>query len=232
MESLKHKFTNTFARLPGEFFRQTRPTPLDNCHLVNVNEKMASKLGITPHIYQSRLFIDVFNGVQTYAGFTPIATVYAGHQFGTYVPQLGDGRAILLGEMATGTGEPHELQAKGAGLTHYSRSGDGRAVLRSTIREYLCSSAMYGLGIPTTQALCLMASTTEVYRETIEKAALLIRVAPSFIRFGSFEYFHYQSRPDLVKKLADYTIQKYFPQAIEQANPYGFFFQAVVTRTA
>jgi uncharacterized protein YdiU (UPF0061 family) len=147
---------------------------------------------------------------------------YAGHQFGQYAPQLGDGRAIILGEVVTDQGHRWELQLKGAGLTPYSRDGDGRAVLRSTIREYLCSEAMHALGIPTTRALCLFGSVEEVYRETIERGALLVRMAPSHVRFGSFEVFFYRQQFDQLRRLADYVIDDDFPQLLAQWRLIGF----------
>lgn len=226
------KFTNSFADLPQAFFERTIPVPLDACHLIDLNNKVSDFLGMSAEFCQSPQFLSYFNGELRHPGFAPLAAVYAGHQFGSYVPQLGDGRAILLGELETADKQRWELQSKGAGLTRFSRSGDGRAVLRSTIREYLCSTAMDGLGVPTTHALCMLGSATDVYRESVEKAALLIRVAPTFIRFGSFEYFHYQSRPDLVRTLVDYVIQQYFPHFATQSNAVLLLFKEVVKRTA
>ncbi len=232
MKSMALRFTNSFACLPDNFFVRTDPEPLDDCHLIDLNNKVADFLGLNSGFCQSAYFVDYLNGQQKHPEFDPLAAVYAGHQFGHYVPQLGDGRAILLGEITTDANQTWELQSKGSGLTQFSRSGDGRAVLRSTIREYLCSTAMDGLGIPSTHALCMMASSTDVYRERVEKAALLIRIAPSFVRFGSFEYFHYQSRPDLVKILADYVIKQQYPAFFGKVNSYFLFFQEVIRSTA
>ncbi len=139
--------------------------------------------------------------------------LYAGHQFGHFVPQLGDGRAILLGEIRNRAGELWDVQLKGAGITPYSRHGDGRAVLRSSIREYLCSEAMHGLGIPTSRALCIVGSDEEVYRERIESAAVLTRLAPSHVRFGSFEVFFHRNQHEQIATLADYVIARHFPES-------------------
>jgi uncharacterized protein YdiU (UPF0061 family) len=171
-------------------------------------------------------------GARPLPGSEPVAMCYAGHQFGHFVPQLGDGRAIVLGEVAT-AGDGHwEVQLKGAGLTPFSRDGDGRAVLRSTVREYLCSEAMHGLGIPTTRALCLFDSDEEVYRERIERGALLVRLAPSHVRFGSFEVFYHRQQYGRLRELADYVIDHDFPQLREQASPYLEMLREAVTRTA
>ena len=159
--------------------------------------------------------------------------VYSGHQFGVWAGQLGDGRAITLGELAIGEkAELWDLQLKGAGSTPYSRFADGRAVLRSSIREYLCSEAMYGLGIPTTRALCLIDSDSPVYREEVETAAVICRVARSHIRFGSFEHFHYRNNPEAVKALADYVIGRHFPQWIGHSERYLQLLKNTVTKTA
>lgn len=158
--------------------------------------------------------------------------LYSGHQFGVYVPQLGDGRAILLGEATNEQGQRWDLHLKGAGLTPFSRDGDGRAVLRSTIREYLCCAAMRGLGIPTTLALCLVGSDDKVYREQIETGAMLVRMAPSHVRFGTFEIFYYRKQHDHLKILADYVIDQHFPHLRDAEEKYAKFFTEVVERTA
>jgi serine/tyrosine/threonine adenylyltransferase len=158
--------------------------------------------------------------------------VYSGHQFGQWAGQLGDGRALLLGEMTAKDGQGWEIQLKGAGLTPYSRMGDGRAVLRSSIREFLCSEAMHGLGIPTTRALCVTGSDQPVRREDIETASVVTRCAPSFIRFGHFEHFSYNNLHGELKALADYVITRYYPDCQHAANPYAALLQAVSERTA
>lgn len=181
-------------------------------------------------------------GLQALAGNTvlqgsePVATVYSGHQFGVWAGQLGDGRALLLGEAKSAQGH-QEIQLKGAGRTPYSRMGDGRAVLRSSIREYLCSEAMHGLGIPTTRALCLVSSSMPVYRERAETAAVVTRVAPSFLRFGHLEHFAASGRTDLLQQLADHAMTLHLPRAQVlaekwQGNPYAGLLDEVVQRTA
>ncbi|MCS6897284.1 MAG: YdiU family protein, partial [Nitrospira sp.] len=166
------------------------------------------------------------------SGMEPLAMLYAGHQFGVYVPQLGDGRAVLLGEVVNERGERWDLHLKGAGRTPFSRDGDGRAVLRSTIREYLCCAAMRGLGIPTTQALCIIGSDDKVYREQVETGAMLLRLAPCHVRFGTFEVFYHRRQYDHLKTLADYVIDYHYPHLAKSSDRYEQFFDEVVGRTA
>lgn len=181
------RFDNTYARLPPEFHRPVRPTPLRQAYLAHFNQRAAGLLDLAPEFAEHPDLVDLLTGRQSREGSEPLAMLYAGHQFGHWVPQLGDGRAILLGEVRNTRGETWDLHLKGAGETPFSRDGDGRAALRSSIREYLCSEAMHGLGIPTTRALCLIGSREEVYRERIESGAMLLRLAPSHVRFGSFD---------------------------------------------
>jgi uncharacterized protein YdiU (UPF0061 family) len=176
--------------------------------------------------------IETLAGNQLLPGMDAIAALYAGHQFGHFVPQLGDGRAILLGEVKNAAGEGWEVQLKGAGRTPYSRGGDGRAVLRSSIREYLCSEAMHALGISTTRALCIVGSDRPVYREEEETAALVTRLAPSFVRFGSFEVFYYRNQIEPIKQLADYVLARYYPELATRAEPYAELLREVARRTA
>ena len=179
--------------------------------------------------------MEALTGNLPLAGSRPLASVYSGHQFGVWAGQLGDGRAILLGEAHTAAGA-QELQLKGSGRTPYSRMGDGRAVLRSSIREFLGSEAMYGLGIPTTRALMVTGSQAPVRREEIETAAVVTRVAPSFIRFGHFEHFSAREQYDELRKLADYVIDRYYPECrgtqAFAGNPYAAFLEQVSERTA
>ena len=224
------RFIPGFAKLPSEFWESRAPTPLPDPYLVAVSEPAARLVGIDPvRAAEDPEFLAIGAGNAVPTGAQPIATIYAGHQFGDYVPQLGDGRAILLGEV-----NGYEWQLKGAGLTAFSRWADGRAVLRSTIREFLCSEAMAALGIPTTRALCVIGSDEPVYRESAETAAVLTRLAPTHLRFGSFELFHYRGRADLVKTLADYTIDRYYPalRETDAAQPYLGLLREVVARTA
>jgi serine/tyrosine/threonine adenylyltransferase len=225
-------FDNTYARLPEAFYTKLAPTPLPAPYLVSFNPAAAELIDLDPREADKPEFIEYFSGNRLLPGSEPLAMLYAGHQFGTYVPQLGDGRAILLGEARNARGEKWDLHLKGAGKTPYSRFGDGRAVLRSTIREYLCGEAMHGLGIPTTRALCVVGSDEPVYREAPETAATLLRLAPSHIRFGTFEVFFYRGEYDRVRELADYVIAEHYPEISEAADKYPRFLTAAVVRTA
>lgn len=225
-------FDNTFARLPEGFHARVRPTPLAATRLVSISPAAAALLDLAPQSLAQSLAADWIAGNRQWPGTDPVAMCYAGHQFGHYVPQLGDGRAIVLGEVRAADGVHWELQLKGAGLTPFSRDGDGRAVLRSTIREYLCSEAMHALGIPTTRALCLFDSDEEVYRERIERGALLLRMAPSHVRFGSFEVFFYRGQYAQLRRLADYVIGHDFPALRDASQPYLALLREVVDRTA
>ena len=226
------RFDNTFARLPETFHRRVQPTALPAPYLVSFNEKAAELIGLDPQESKKTEFVEYFTGNKILPGSESVSAVYAGHQFGSFVPQLGDGRAILLGEAVNEKGERCDIQLKGAGLTPFSRMGDGRAVLRSTIREYLCSEAMHALGIPTTRSLCITGSDAPVYRETVETAAVLTRLAPTHVRFGSFEFFYYRGLHAETKQLADYVIGEFYPQLAEAENKYLEFFREVVNRTA
>ncbi len=233
MKSLNQfDFENRFARLPETFYTRLAPTPVPKPYLVTCNPSALELLGLSSETAHTREFSEIFSGNAALPGADPLAAIYAGHQFGHYVPQLGDGRAILLGEVVHPSGAHWEIQLKGAGRTPYSRGGDGRAVLRSSIREYLCSEAMHGLGIPTTRALCIIGSDMPVHRESVETGALVTRLAPSFIRFGSFELFFYRSQHDEIKTLADFTLQHYFPELLDEPKPYLALLREVTERTA
>ena len=225
-------FSNSFARLPEGFYQRLAVTPLQGAHLAAFNPQAAELLDLHPDEAQREDLAALFNGDRALPGSEPLAAIYAGHQFGQFVPQLGDGRAILLGEVMNQAGERWELQLKGAGITPFSRRGDGRAVLRSTIREYLCSEAMHGLGIPTTRALLMTGSEEEVYREQIERGAMLLRMAPSHVRFGSFELFYYRRQFEPIKQLADYVIEHHYPDLADHPSKYLELFRQVTLRTA
>ena len=225
-------FDNRFARLPGVFYTRVSPTPLPDPYLVAKSDAAAARLGLAPGRFDDPDFIAALTGSTPLAGADPLAAVYSGHQFGVYVPRLGDGRALLLGEIVGPGGERWEMQLKGAGKTPYSRMGDGRAVLRSSIREFLASEAMHGLGIPTTRALAVTGSDYPVVRETVETAAVVTRLAPSFVRFGSFEYFYWTEQHDALKQLADFIIDRFYPEARASAQPYLALLEAVARRTA
>jgi len=223
----------SFLSLGEDFLSEVTPTPFESeSRLVHFNNNAAALLDLQPGIEQQQQFIDIFSGNSPLQQAKPFSMLYAGHQFGHLNPQLGDGRAIIIAEVANAKNEPWELQLKGSGLTPYSRDGDGRAVLRSTIREYLCSEAMHGLGIPTTRALCMTASDDEVYREDIETGAILTRIAPSHVRFGSFEIFYYRQQYQHIKKLADHIITQHYTELANDANPYLALLREVIQRTA
>jgi serine/tyrosine/threonine adenylyltransferase len=223
---------NRFAALGPDFYTELAPRPLPAPYWVGTSPAMAHELGLDAQWLASDAGAQAFTGNTAIAGTRPLASVYSGHQFGVWAGQLGDGRALLLGETAAGL----EVQFKGAGLTPYSRMGDGRAVLRSSIREFLCSEAMHALGIPTTRALCVTGSDAPVRRETVETAAVVTRVAPSFIRFGHFEHFAANERLGPLKALADYVIDRYYPACRDTqkfaGNPYAALLEAVSERTA
>lgn len=193
-------------------FTALSPTPLNNSRLVWHNDVLAEHLGIPDSLFfPPDAPAGVWGGETLLAGMSPLAQVYSGHQFGVWAGQLGDGRGILLGEQLLADGSTMDWHLKGAGLTPYSRMGDGRAVLRSTIRESLASEAMHYLGIPTTRALAIVTSETPVYRESVEAGAMLMRLAQSHMRFGHFEHFYYRREPENVQQLADFAIRHYWP---------------------
>ena len=225
------RWNHTFAGLGPDFYTELRPSPLPSPYWVGRNRALARELGLQSQWLESAEALAALTGNQLLPGARPLASVYSGHQFGVWAGQLGDGRAILLGELQTGQG-PQELQLKGAGRTPYSRMGDGRAVLRSSIREFLGSEAMHGLGIATTRALCVTGSDAAVRRETIETAAVVARTAPSFIRFGHFEHFSFSDQPAQLKALADHVIDRFYPHCRQAHQPYAALLQAVSERTA
>ena len=224
-------FDNSFAQLPPEFFTRLRPTPLAAPYFVAASSRAASLVGLDVATLQQADMLDAFTGNAVPARAAPLAAVYSGHQFGHWAGQLGDGRAILLGALPGPQGAL-EIQLKGAGMTPYSRMGDGRAVLRSSIREFLCSEAMAALGIPTTRALSITGSPQGVARETMETASVVARMAPSFVRFGSFEHWYHRDRADNLKILADYVLAQSYPHLLNEPNPYQALLAEVTRRTA
>ncbi len=231
----KLNFDNSFRRLHSDFYTRVQPQGLDNPRMVSVNKALATLLGFDANAsFSDSHLLGAFSGNQVLEGAEPLAMAYSGHQFGVYNPQLGDGRGLLLGEIISedNASDRWDLHLKGAGLTPYSRMGDGRAVLRSSIREYLGSEAVFGLGIPSTRALCVVTSDTPVYRETQECGATLLRVARSHVRFGSFELFHYTGRPERVKELANYVIERHFSEFADEQNKVELLLREVVQRTA
>ena len=226
---------NRFAALGPQFGTRLQATPLPAPHWVAHSASAAQALGLDAHWLPSDEALQAFSGNALLPGSAPLASVYSGHQFGVWAGQLGDGRALLLGEVDTPHG-PQEIQLKGSGPTPYSRGGDGRAVLRSSIREFLCSEAMHALGVPTTRALCITGSPLPVYRERAETAAVVTRTAPSFIRFGHFEHFAARNQLTELRQLADTVIDQHYPDcrtgAAGNGNPYAALLQAVSERTA
>lgn len=223
---------NSFSQLGDDFYTPVSPQSLPAPYWVGSSRTMARELGLDESWLASKDLLEALSGNCAIAGTQPLASVYSGHQFGVWAGQLGDGRAILLGETMAGL----ELQLKGAGSTPYSRMADGRAVLRSSIREFLCSEAMHGLHVPSTRALCVTGSDAPVYRETQETAAVLTRLAPSFVRFGHFEHFSHRGQLDQLKVLADYVIDRFYPQCRAcdkfSGNAYAALLEAVSERTA
>lgn len=231
---LQLPWNNRFASLGEAFIAPLQPTPLPAPYWVGTSAAVARWAGWdfweVAHLQDPDL-LQALSGNRPLAGSAPLASVYSGHQFGQWAGQLGDGRAILLGEV-----NGLEVQLKGAGRTPFSRMGDGRAVLRSSIREFLASEAMHALGIPTTRALCVTGSDAPVRRETLETAAVVTRLAPSFIRFGHFEHFCHHGMPDELKALADFVIDHHYPDCRRDprwgGNPYVALLAAVTARTA
>lgn len=225
------QFDNTyFTQLPG-FYTALTPTPLKNARLLYHSEPLARDLGLEDAWFSTEN-TPVWAGERLLPGMQPLAQVYSGHQFGVWAGQLGDGRGILLGEQRLGDGRHVDWHLKGAGLTPYSRMGDGRAVVRSVVREFLASEALHHLGIPTTRALTIVTSDEPVYRERQERGAMLLRVAESHVRFGHFEHFYYRQQPEQVQQLAEYVIAKHWPHLAQAPDRYARWFTDVVERTA
>lgn len=225
-------FTHHWRDELPDFYTELSPTPLDNARLVWHNAPLAQALDLPAGLFAVEKGAGVWGGESLLPGMRPLAQVYSGHQFGVWAGQLGDGRGILLGEQQLADGRRFDWHLKGAGLTPYSRMGDGRAVLRSTLRESLASEAMHALGIPTSRAMSVVTSDTPVYRERTEQGAMLMRIAESHLRFGHFEHFYYRRQPEKVQLLADYAIRHHWPHLAEDSDKYPIWFRDVVTRTA
>ncbi|WP_323118840.1 protein adenylyltransferase SelO [Burkholderia alba] len=225
---------DAFLSLGAAFLTRLPAAPLPEPYVVGFSDDAARGIGLDPAVRDAAGFAELFCGNPTRdwpAEAQPYATVYSGHQFGVWAGQLGDGRALAIGELEH-DGHRYELQLKGAGRTPYSRMADGRAVLRSSIREFLCSEAMHHLGIPTTRALTVIGSDQPVRREEIETSAVVTRVAESFVRFGHFEHFFSNDRPDLLRALADHVIARFYPHCRDADDPYLALLEAVMLRTA
>ncbi|MGY2997185.1 serine/tyrosine/threonine adenylyltransferase [Mesorhizobium sp. URHB0026] len=223
---------NSYAQLPERFFAQTDPKPVSEPRLIRFNRPLAEELGLDPDQLTSPDGVAMLAGNRFPEGLQPVALAYAGHQFGNFVPQLGDGRALLLGEVVDVNGIRRDIQLKGSGPTRFSRNGDGRAALGPVLREYVVSEAMAALGIPTTRSLAAVLTGDPVYREVRLPGAVLTRVAASHIRIGTFQYFAARNDTEAVKILADYAIQRHFPQLAGQARPYRALLEAVVVAQA
>ena len=220
---------HAFSELPEEFFTLQDWQGFNNPKIVIENHPMKNALGMQGT--DSQELLEIFNGTKKIDSLKPLSMVYSGHQFGQYVEQLGDGRGLLFAQINSNEGLL-DIHLKGAGKTPYSRFGDGRAVLRSVIREYLCGEAMYALSIPTTRALMIIGSDEMVIREKSESAAMLVRTAKTHIRFGNFEYFHYNNKPEHVKALADFCINSYPQYFSRTKDAYEDFFRVIVKNTA
>jgi uncharacterized protein YdiU (UPF0061 family) len=225
-------FQNTYAALPDGFFARVAPTPVASPRLIKLNRPLALRLGLDPERLASPEGVEILAGKRLPDGAEPIAMAYAGHQFGHFVPQLGDGRAILLGEVVDVDGVRRDIQLKGSGPTPFSRRGDGRAALGPVLREYIVSEAMAALGIPTTRSLAAVMSGEHVIRETALPGAVLTRVASSHIRVGTFQYFAARGDTDGVRRLADHVINRHYPQAGEAERPYHALLEGVIARQA
>jgi uncharacterized protein YdiU (UPF0061 family) len=225
-------FDNSYVRLPERFFARLPPSPVSAPQLVRLNEALARQLGLDPAKLASPEGVEILAGNRVPDGAEPIALAYAGHQFGHWVPQLGDGRAVLLGEVIDRDGVRYDIQLKGAGRTPFSRNGDGRAALGPVLREYIVSEAMAALGIPTTRTLAAVTTGEEIRRETLLPGAVLTRVARSHVRVGTFEYFASRGDTEAVLALADHVIARLYPHALTSENPYRALLDSVIARTA
>src|SRR6516162_5441821 len=225
-------FDNSYARLPDRFFARLRPTPVAAPRLVRLNKKLAWHLELDPGKLAAPEGVEILAGNRVPERGEPLAMAYAGHQFGTFVPQLGDGRAILLGEVIDRDGVRQDIQLKGSGPTPFSRLGDGRAALGPVLREYIVSEAMAALGIPTTRALAAVTTGEPVWRETPLPGAVLTRVASSHIRVGTFQFFAAQGDLDAIRRLADHVIARHYPEAADAANRYRTLLDLVISRQA
>jgi serine/tyrosine/threonine adenylyltransferase len=225
-------FDNTYARQLAGLYTRTDPAPAVAPRLLLFNHGLAEELGLDSEALNSDQGAAIFSGAAIPDGAEPLAMAYAGHQFGQFVPQLGDGRALLLGEVVDRAGIRRDIQLKGSGPTPFSRRGDGRAALGPVLREYVISEAMHGLGIPTTRALAAVATGEAVYRETALPGAVFTRVARSHIRVGTFQFFAVRGDMAALKRLADYTIDRLYPELKDDGQPYLALLDRVMERQA
>ena len=225
-------FDNSYARLPERFFSRQLPAPVAAPSIIRINKALAQQLRIDPEWLGSAEALQVFSGNEIVLGSDPIATAYAGHQFGGWNPQLGDGRAVLLGEVIGSDGQRYDIQLKGSGQTPYSRMGDGRSPLGPVLREYIVSEAMHALGVPTTRSLAAVSTGENVARDTLLPGAVLTRIASSHIRIGTFQYFSARGDIDAVRTLAEHVIARHYPEAAQAENPFLALLDAVIARQA
>ena len=226
------QFNNSYVQLPERFYARQAPVPVADPALIRVNHELAGQLGIDPAWLESNEGINTIAGNHVPAGADPIATVYAGHQFGSFNPRLGDGRAILLGEVIGNDGERYDVQLKGSGITPFSRNGDGRAPLGPILREYLVSEAMAALGVATSRTLAAVTTGEGVYREQRLPGGVLVRVARSHIRIGTFQYFASTQDLDGLQLLIDHVIARHYPEVADNENPVLALFKQVSERLA
>jgi len=225
-------FDNSYSRLPEAFFEPVEPTPVSDPVTIRLNHDLAAELGIDVARLDSPEGLAILSGNQLADGSEPLAMAYSGHQFGGFSPQLGDGRAILLGEVVRNDGVRHDIQLKGSGPTPFSRRGDGRSALGPVLREYIVSEAMAALGVPTTRALAAVASGENVLREGFVPGGVFTRVAQSHIRIGTFQWFASRKDHDNLKVLVDYVIQRHYPDARNDESPYLALLRGVIERQA
>lgn len=232
MPDVSIQFSNSYARLPERFFAHQNPDPVARPELIKLNAGLVEKLGLDISALSSDEIANVFAGNLVPPGAEPISLAYAGHQFGGWSPQLGDGRAVLLGEVVDRDGVRRDIQLKGSGRTPFSRGGDGRAALGPVMREYIVSEAMHAMGVPTTRALAAVKTGEDVLREGLLPGAILTRIASSHVRVGTFEFFASRNDEDGIRTLADYVIERHYPEAKNADHPYIALLGAVVSRQA
>jgi uncharacterized protein YdiU (UPF0061 family) len=225
-------FNNTYVNLGTDFYVRTAPSPVANPALIVFNHALSDALGLSDTCLSSSEGTAIFAGNRVPGGAEPLAMAYAGHQFGNFVPQLGDGRALLLGQIATPDGVQHDIHLKGSGRTVYSRGGDGRAALGPVLREYLVSEAMAKLGVPTTRALAAVTTGEQVVRQEFLPGGVITRTARSFVRVGTFEFFASRNDQAAVTRLADYVIEQHYPGCRDTSNPYLALLEAIIHRQA
>ena len=221
-------FVNTYSELPKKFYEKKNPTPVKNPKLLKLNNNLCDFLNLDKNYFTKKSGLLLLSGNAIDKSSKPISMAYAGHQFGHFVEQLGDGRAVLLGEKKAKNGKFFDIQLKGSGKTAFSRNGDGRSPLDSVIREYLISEALHYLGIPTTRSLAIVSTGEFVERESMLPGGILTRVASSHIRIGTFEFFHYKKDMKSIKKLADYTINRHFPESVNKKNQYQYLLEQTI----